>query len=208
MTLTIWICALIAYLAFRFWYDGVRKPLSPQEIDEFMAVMERRVNEGLEQQDIAVLRRFLEEDDGKEFLMVNLLQFNPSPLPHPDSGADTDAPSLLQEYFKPLMKMFLKRAGHPVLTSRVVGGYIESWNTAADPGWHAAGIVRYRSRRDAMLASLASAEFDAIHKYKIAALNQTFAMPTQRLIGFYASPRVTVGLALALVASLLQQLIT
>jgi len=69
---------------------------------------------------------------------------------------------------------------------------------------YAARLVRYRSRRDAMLASLASLEFDDIHKYKIAALKQTFAVPTQIQVALYASPRVTVALVLALGAALLQ----
>lgn len=203
MATTIWILAALIYLAFRLWYDGLKKPLSAQEIAHFIVILEQRVADGLESQDIAIVRKFMEQDDGKEFIMVNLIQFNPSPVVHPDTGEGVKAHELVQEYFKPLMKTFLRRAGHPVLMTRAVGGYIDAWNTPPDPGWHAAGLIRYRSRRDAMQASLASPAFDGIHKYKIAALKQTFAFPTQTQAAVYASPRLTVALALALCASLL-----
>ena len=204
MATTIWILAALIYLAFRLWYDGLKKPLSAQEVAHFIVILEQRVADGLESQDIAIVRKFMEQDDGKEFIMVNLIQFNPSPVVHPDTGEGVKAHELVQEYFKPLMKTFLRRAGHPVLMTRAVGGYIDAWNTPPDPGWHAAGLIRYRSRRDAMQAALASPAFDGIHKYKIAALKQTFAFPTQTQAAVYASPRLTVALALALCASLLQ----
>lgn len=208
MTIGIWICALLSYLAFRFWYDGIRRPLSPEEVEHFVGVLKKRASEGLDQQDLAVIQQFMEEDDGQEFIMVNLVQFNSSPVIHPSTGREVEAAALLQEYFKPLMKTFLRRAGHPVLGARVVGGYIESWNTPPDPGWNVAGLIRYRSRRDAILASLADSEFDGIHQYKIAALRQTFVLPTQKMMGLYASPRLTVGLVLALGACILQRLVT
>jgi len=202
--IAIWGSALLAYLGFRFWYDGLRKPLTAAETEHFIGLLEKRASEGLDQQELAVMRKFMQEDDGREFIMVNLVQFNPSPVVHPDTGREVGASSLLMEYFRPFMKTLLRRAGHPVVSARVVGGYIEAWNTPPDPGWHVAGLIRYRSRRDAMLVSLADASFEGIHKLKIAALRQTFAVPTQAQMGLYASPRVTVALLLALGAALLQ----
>ncbi|MEM8861859.1 MAG: hypothetical protein AAGD96_26350 [Chloroflexota bacterium] len=205
MSIGIWIGALLAYGAFRLWYDGLRGPLTSSEIEAFMAMLKQRTVEEDGQDINAVLHKFMEEDDGKEFIMVNMVQFNPSPVKHPDTGEDIGAPRLLQEYFVPLMKSFIRRAGHPVFSGQVVGGYMDAWNTPEDPGWHVAGLIRYRSRRDAMEATLASSMFDGIHKYKIAAIKQTFAVPTKVVAGgLYASPRVTVGLLLALAAALLQ----
>ena len=128
MTVAIWLGALVAYLVFRLWYDGVSKPLTDDEVAHFVSILERRA----------------------------------------------------------------------------VGDYVDAWTTPPNPGWHAAGLIRYRSRRDAMLASIAHPAFDGIHKYKIAALKQTYAFPTQTQAALYASPRVTVALVLALGATLLQ----
>jgi hypothetical protein len=204
MAIAIWLGALVAYLAFRLWYDGFRKPLTDEEVAHFVSILERRAADGADKQDIALVRQFMEQDDGKEFIMVNLIQFNPSPVTHPDTGEGVTAQEVVQDYFKPFMKTLFRRAGHPVLMTRAVGGYFDAWNTPPDPGWHAAGLVRYRSRRDVMQASIAHPAFDGIHKYKVAALKQTFAFPTQTQAALYASPRVTVALVLALGAALLQ----
>ena len=206
MTLAIWATALLVYLVFRLWYDGLRKPLTAKEVEEYTRLFEQRND--IEAVDLAVMRKFLEEDDGKEFIMMNLLQYNPSPMKHPDTGQDVQADSVLQEYFRPFMGQVIRRAGHPVIAGRAVGGYLDAWNTPPDPGWHGAGLIRYRSRRDIVELSLASAKFPDLHKYKVAALKQTIAFPTQTQMGLYASPRVTVAMALALAATWLQLALT
>lgn len=203
MSISIWAIALLIYLVFRLWYDGLRKPLTAAEVEEYTRLFEERAGAD-DEVDLAVMRKFLEEDDGKEFIMMNLLQYNPSPMKHPDTGLDAQAESILQEYFRPFMGQVIRRAGHPVIAGRAVGGYLDAWNTPPDPGWHGAGLIRYRSRRDIIELSLASAKFQDLHKYKFAALKQTISFPTQTQMGLYASPRVTVALVLALVAALLQ----
>ena len=204
MGITVWILAGLIYLAFRLWYDGLGKPLTAEEVEHFTRVVRDRAGTGMSTQDIAILRKFMEEDDGREFIMVNLIKFNASPVVHPDTGQGMKASTLLMAYFKPFMGVMLRRAGHPVLSLVGVGGYLDAWNTPPDPGWHVAGLIRYRSRRDAMRVSFASPSFDGIHKYKIAALKQTFAFPAKTQTALYASPRLTVALVLALGASLLQ----
>ncbi|MCP4465953.1 MAG: hypothetical protein GY889_06480 [Proteobacteria bacterium] len=207
MALLIWVITLLVYLAFRLWYDGLRKPLTAEEVEKYSRLFEQHAGAG-DEVDLAVMRKFLEEDDGKEFIMMNLLQYNPSPMKHPDTGQDAQADSILQEYFRPFMGRVIRRAGHPVIAGRAVGGYLDAWNTPPDPGWHGAGLIRYRSRRDIIELSLASAKFQDLHKYKLAALKQTIAFPTQTQMGLYASPRVTVAMALALAAALLQLTLT
>jgi len=207
MALLIWVITLLVYLAFRLWYDGLRKPLTAEEVEKYTRLFEQHAGAG-DEVDLAVMRKFLEEDDGKEFIMMNLLQYNPSPMKHPDTGQDAQADSILQEYFRPFMGRVIRRAGHPVIAGRAVGGYLDAWNTPPDPGWHGAGLIRYRSRRDIIELSLASAKFQDLHKYKLAALKQTIAFPTQTQMGLYASPRVTVAMALALAAALLQLTLT
>ena len=139
MALSIWVTTLLVYLVFRLWYDGLRKPLTAEEMEGYTRLLEEHAGAG-DEVDLAVMRKFLEEDDGKEFIMINLLQYNPSPMKHPDTGKDARADSILQEYFRPFMGQVMRRAGHPVIASRAVGGYLDAWNTPPDPGWHAAGL--------------------------------------------------------------------
>lgn len=205
-TVAIWVLIAILYSLFRCWYDGLKGALTAEEIETLMAMMAKRVEQGLPAQDLDVLRKFMEEDDGKEFLMANLVRFKPSPVSHPITGTDIDARDLLQQYFKPLMAKFLRRAGHPVLTSRVVGGYLDEMDMESNPGWHVVGFVRYRSRRDAMLATMNDPSFDKIYPLKVAALQKTFAIPTQTVMSLYLSPKVSVFLFL-IIAGLCTQLL-
>ena len=134
MGITIWIVAVLIYLVFRLWYDGRRKPLTPQEIEHFPQIIVDRAERGLAAKDIAIVRKFMEKDDGRDFIMVNLLEFNASPVVHPDTGEDVKARTLLMAYFKPFVGVMMRRAGHPVLSMVGVGGYLDAWNTPPDPG--------------------------------------------------------------------------
>lgn len=206
--LIIWGGAVLLYISFRLWYDGAKKPLTQAEIEHYTAMMQDKSDAGLAAPDLEVVRRFMEEDDGKEFIMVNLVQFNPSPVVHPDSGKGVSAPKLLQDYTKPFLGKLLGRAGHPVIATRSVSGYLEAWDTTKDPGWHVAGLIRYRSRRDMLMSSIADLAFDEVHKYKIAAIAQTFAFPAKTQAAFYTSPRISVALVLALGAAVIQLIIS
>ena len=65
----IWVGALLLWLGFLLFYDGLRRPLRRQEIDAFLATLgPRMAGTGDEAQR---LRAFLEADDGREFVMLN-----------------------------------------------------------------------------------------------------------------------------------------
>ena len=195
----IWVLALGLYIVFRLWYDNWRGPLSPQEVDNLMAqVSDLKMSE---YSDPADLRAFLEADDGKEFVMVNLVRVHTGELAHPQTGRPTKSIDLLREYGSRFVKVLLKHGGHPVLVMRKVGGSIDSWNTPPDPGWHIAGSMRYRSRRDMMLLAL-DPTVRSVHVLKTTATATTFSFPSQVVMGLAIRPRVWVALSLALVAAL------
>lgn len=196
---TIWGTAILLWGAFLLFYDGLRRPLGQSEIDAFLATLGSRMAET--GNDAARLREFLEADDGREFVMLNLVRTRPGPVTDPASGATHEGSEWLRRYSDPFVRGLIARGGHPLYVGRKVGGYIDAWNTAADPGWSIAGTMRYRSRRD-LIRMAADPRFKAAHLNKTLGIEATFSFPTQRMIGFYASPRVTVGLALALAAAL------
>jgi hypothetical protein len=194
-----WPLALAAYVLFRAWYDNLRGPLSPEEIEKFMNITADLP--GPHHTDRAVLREFLEADDGKEFVMCNLVKLFPHQVAHPFTGALTPAQDLLQEYVKQFVGVLLSGGGHPVVASRKVAGYIDAWNAPPDPGWSIAGMMRYRSRRDMMILAT-NEKFLKAHPFKHAAVQQTFSFPTQVVAEMVLRPRSAVGLVLALVAAL------
>jgi hypothetical protein len=194
-----WPAALLAYILFRAWYDNWRGPLSPEEIEQFMSITADFP--GPHHTDRAVLREFLEADDGKEFVMCNLIKLFPHPVAHPFTGKPTPAQDLLQEYVKQFVGVLLSGGGHPVVAARKVAGYIDAWNAPPDPGWSIAGMMRYRSRRD-MMKLATNEKFRKAHPFKHAAVQQTYSFPTQVVAEMVLRPRTAVGLGLALAASL------
>ncbi|MCC5886271.1 MAG: hypothetical protein JJT88_07535 [Gammaproteobacteria bacterium] len=199
-----WLLALIVYGLFLAWYQNWRGPLSDDEVRQYRARLE--ASPMAEQGGVQEVADFLARDDGRAFLMVNLIKLAREPVPDPESGVPRPAADLLDEYTRVFLGAALRRASHPALVAGKVGGYVESWNVEADPGgvatdWTALGLVRYRSRRD--LAELVLMDgLDAAHDYKIAAMPATFAFPAQVRMGLMLGPQIWVGLLLALFAAL------
>jgi len=199
--LWIWLGAALLYAAFRGWYDNWRGPLRPDEIERFLTAM--KGTPGAELNDLAVVRRFLEADDGREFLMLNLVRLAQGDVPHPSTGAPTPAPALMREYIAGFLPTLIRHGGHPALHATKIGGYFDAWKVPPDPGWSLIGLMRYRSRRDMATIAIDS-RFTGAHPFKAAALQETFSFPTAPRFALLVGPRVWVGLVLALAAALLQ----
>lgn len=194
-----WLVALAVYVAFRLWYDNWRGPLTQAEIDSFMTkAAESKMGE---YSDPAVIRAFLEADDGREFIMSNLVGLHVQKVPHPFTGTPTEGLKLLQEYANLFIKVLFRHGGHPMMAMRKLGGYVDSWNTPPDPGWHVVGAMRYRSRRD-MMELATDPALKEVHPLKAAGTSVTFSFPAEVIVAFALRPRVWVGLVLALVAAL------
>ena len=194
-----WLLALIAYGLFLAWYQNWRPPLNENEVRQYRARLD--ASPMAEHGDVDVLADFLAGDDGRPFVMVNLIKLAREPVPDPETGMPRAAADLLDEYTRVFLGAALRRASHPVLVAGKVGGYVDAWNVEADPGWTALGLVRYRSRRD--LAELVLMDgVDAAHDYKIAAMPATLAFPSQIRMGLLLGPQVWVGLLLALFSAL------
>lgn len=195
----IWCAALLAYVLFRLWYDNFSGPLKPAEVEAFLTEMKGRY-EGTGNSP-EVMRAFLESDDGREFVMLNLAKAQMDQVRDPASGQMVQGFELLKRYSKRFVPVLLRNGGHPGMVGRKVGGYVDAWNTAPDPGWTIFGLMRYRSRRD-MMKLVMDPAFRDTHPEKILGTLATFSFPAQRVVSFYLGPRVTVALILALIAAL------
>lgn len=197
----IWGTALLVWVAFRAWYDNWRGPVTKAEVDAYFRAIAGTPT--AEHNDVDAMRRFLEKDDGREFVMVNLVKVNPGQVRHPETGEMVPGPSMMQAYAKAFLPHLFRRAGHPAVVSRKIGPYIDAWNTAPDPGWTVLGYTRYRSRRDLMALS-EHPVFLAMHPFKIAGLAETYSFPSSPMTLTYVTPRVWVTLLILVIAEAAQ----
>ena len=189
-TTCLWVAAVSLYGLFWLWYVGIKGKLSPVEVEQYMQGFEALK---LSESKLSNLRHFLENDDGREWFMINLLELK---SPKSESAA------LLQNYSKIFMAGMFKRAGHPFFMARAKAKNMENLHCDQADNWTMGAIVRYRSRRDCAEVFLQTFGSEH-HADKLAALEKTLAFPatTTLLLG---SPRVLVALGLALITASIQ----
>lgn len=155
------------YALFWFWYTSRQRPLTQQEIDNYMRQLSVQEADDVV---LARIRDFMVSDTGKGFVMVNLLQLKET---EPDG---VPASETLQKYSNAFLGKLLRRAGHPIAFGRVAGDAVELWGLEDDAKWTTVGLVRYRSRRD-MIEMVIDPAFAEIHPFKEQALQKTIAVP-------------------------------
>ena len=186
----IWIIAVLAYVVFWLWYVGFQKKITPQEVETCMRVFGH--DNSWTPNQMEHLRSFLLADDGKDFVMVNLLHLK---------APKKESLEKLNTYQKIFLGSLLRKAGHPVMIARAASGNVE--NVACDHAddWSAAGMIRYRSRRD-LMNILPATIGSKHHGLKLDSLEKTFAFPAAPWFVF-GGPRIVVALGIALLASVL-----
>jgi len=189
-TTLIWLIALLTYALFYFWYIGFRSRVTPAEIERTMAILDAGL---VDETRKSYLRHFLANDDGKDFVMVNLLELA---KPRKESSKNLNA------YQKIFLGQLLRKAGHPILIARAASGNVENVACQEFDNWTAAGMVRYRSRRDLMeiLPATIGSEH---HELKLGALDKTFAFPASPWF-VVGGPKLLVPLLIALIAAVTQ----
>ncbi len=191
---TIWVAAMLIYAVFWCWYVGFRSRITPAEAAATMDLLDKAASITPKQRDS--LAHFLANDDGRDFVMVNLLELK-KPV--------RESRKKLDSYQKVFLGGLLRKAGHPVMIATAASGNVENVACEHADDWMAAGMIRYRSRRDLMEVLPATVGSEH-HGLKLAALEKTFAFPASPWF-MLGGPRVVVALAVALIAALTQLVI-
>ena len=189
----IWSVAGLSYLAFLWWYVGIKAKVNTAEVEHIRNLLSDDTHCSAEQ--ISAICNFLGSDNGKDFVMVNLLELK-API--------DESRIKLKQYQKVFLGNLFKRAGHPVLFGAAAGGNIEDIG-CENLKWTGTGMVRYRSRRDLyemMLETVGSPH----HQLKLDALERTFAFPAAPWL-IVGGPKLIVPLALTTTALLLHLLL-
>lgn len=189
---TIWLGAATLYTLFWFWYVGPRKKITPEEAERFRLLFDDKEHDHTQEQ-IRNLCEFFANDDGKDFVMVNLIQLK-DPV--------TESRKKLAQYQKVFLGSLLRKAGHPVFIAIRTGANVEQLNCDHHNDWKALGMIRYRSRRD-LMEILPDTIGSSHHALKLEALEKTIAYPASDWF-IFGGPRLTVALLIALVACVVQ----
>ena len=137
-------------------------------------------------------------DDGKDFVMQNLVRYRPKALYPPGYDYGDDPRAADRRYGKAVIGPLLRNGSLILFIAKRTGTFIEPEGADA---WHYVAMVRYRSRRDFLRFALAT-QRDDIFVHKWAALEKTHVFPVKPLISLFPV-RFIAASALALVGSAL-----
>jgi hypothetical protein len=200
--LVLWGVPVLLWAAFFAWYTNLSGPMTAAEVE---AVVARLSAEGRDPVRIATLRRFMEEDTGRQFLMTNLLDAAEAPPALPATGPGADADALLNHYMAHMYPELFRRASHPVYAGAVAFQAMDVAGIAGAESWTRVALMRYRSRRD-LIEIATNPAFDERHEYKLAALEKTIAMPTETQI-YLSDPRWLLALVLLLLVLIVDRFV-
>ena len=187
-----WLVIVVIYLGFFSWYSSSKVPLRPQEIEYHV----EKVNGTSEE--LASFRKFMEEDDGDDFVMINIMEIYDTPMQIEgvEPGETTD--QVLGKYMEYMFPAMLSRASHPVFRGNAASlRAMDIMNADGMETWTGAAGVRYRSRRD-MIEISTNPEFAGRHEFKVAALAKTIAFPVAPF-SYLGDPRLILALLLGLI---------
>ncbi|TDJ21531.1 MAG: hypothetical protein E2O58_13565 [Gammaproteobacteria bacterium] len=185
----------IVYLLFLAWYDGWGQgTLSKAEVEAYLANFDQFAANGNAAADPAGIRRELEQfgldDDGKEFIMLNLNTYQPSV-----GGGDARYNQDYAAYGRASLPLILSRAGHPIFFAQGIQSLFNP--RYEEEPWQQVILVRYRSRRD-FIAMVTSDAYLEIAGLRSAGIKFDEVFPTHAMFSV-ASPRLFIALLLAVI---------
>ena len=201
MTPTLLVAAplLLLYLLFLLWYGGRAAPLSEAEIVQFEKLLGQLTRDRPGPPATQLVRLLAAHDDGREFVMHNLVRYRARALYPAGHDFGDSARAADQRYGRAVLWPLLRGGSMPLFLAKCAGRFIEPEGT---PPWDYVAMVRYRSRRDFLrFAVLIEGQHIAMHKW--AAIEQTQITPLKPLASLMFVRAAVAALLLALGAGLL-----
>ena len=198
MTRVKWIWAVLIgfYTIFFCWYTSFGGPLSPEEVDHYMQLIESR-EPAPSPERAAQMRKFLEEDTGDDLVMINVIDMYDEPLQIEGVEPGQSSDDVLAKYMEYMIPALFARACHPVLYGQAANSAMDLMNAEGMAHWTTGAGMRYRSRRD-MLEIATNPAFAGSHEFKVAAMRKTIAFPIDPWFQL-GDPRVLLALGLGLI---------
>ena len=200
----LWGVPVAIWLTFTFWYTDLGGSLTSDEISRGLQDLKDR---GYSSDAMARVEAFLQNDTGRQFLMVNNIQMNDNPPQMAGFGADATAADYRDHYMEHMYSQLLSRACHPIFyaAGQNFVADITGVDRATASGWDTAALFRYRSRRS-FLEIITHPAMRGRHDYKIAAMTKTIAYPVEPSL-YVSDLRFILFLVLGLITALVDILL-
>ena len=150
--------------------------------------------------DLSLLRRFLETDTGDDFVMVNLIDSPATPKPIAGVPPEATTEEVMARYMEHMWPELLKRACHPVMMGTATAAAMDVWGIEGAEDWTNVGMMRYRSRRD-LIEIASDPAFQGPYEFKIAAMTKTIAFPIDPWFQL-GDPRLVLALVFVAIGAL------
>jgi len=199
----LWLAPALLYGLFIAWYTDFGGPLREEEIAVFLERLEGR--EGIRPEGLRQIEKFMREDTGRQFLMVNIIDLADDPPDVAGAAAGEDAQALMGRYMAYMFPQLLRRACHPTVVGYAINHAMDVVGIDNARVWDQGALMRYRSRRS-MMEIVADADQGDAHRFKVASLEKTIAFPIEPV--FHLSDlRLLLGLFLLAVTALADSLL-
>ena len=199
----IWIGIVVIYAGFFFWYTDIGGKLDGEEIEFFLEKIEENASaNSVDLIQISFIKRFMEEDTGRQFLMVNNIDIDEDPEDVEGAEPGESAESLLDRYMEHMYSQLLKRACHPIFAGYAIHPSMDIVGIEGAEIWDQAALMRYKSRR-AFMEVVTHPNMLSKHDFKVAALEKTIAYPVETAL-YLSDPRLLLALILIILGLFLQ----
>jgi hypothetical protein len=193
---------VLLYVAFWLWYGGNGQRMSPEEIEEALNQLRSSDLGHDNAAEVEEVRQLLASDDGKEFVMQNLVRYRAKALYPEGTNYSDDPREADKRYGKSIIGDLLRYGNVVIFIARKSGDFVRPEGADA---WHYVAMVRYRSRRDFVRFAIRANQADKfMHKW--AAIEKTHVFPVKPLISLFAV-RTLVALSLFTIGVILTRLL-
>ena len=204
-----WLILGSVYIVFFFWYTDIEGALSQEEIQGFLNkheqnIIDNRLSTNLEELQLRMdfLRRFMEEDSGRQFIMVNNIEMDPDPGDVPGANSGESADELLSRYMEHMWPNLLKRASHPIFGGNAIWQSMDLVGIEGAETWDQMALMRYKSRR-AFMEIITHPNMMDRHDFKVAAMQKTIAYPVEPF-AYFSDLRIILGMLIVIIGLSIQ----
>ena len=204
-----WLILGSVYIVFFFWYTDIEGALNQEEIQGFLNkheqnIIDNRSSPNLEELQLRMdfLRRFMEEDSGRQFIMVNNIEMDSDPGDVPGANSGESADELLSRYMEHMWPNLLKRASHPIFGGNAIWQSMDLVGIEGAETWDQMALMRYKSRR-AFMEIITHPNMMDRHDFKVAAMQKTIAYPVETF-AYFSDLRIILGMLMVIIGLSIQ----